>query len=248
MLKPRIIPALLLSNKGVYKTVNFESKKYIGDPLNIIKIFNDKFADEIMIFDIDSTKNKKIDFEYLKNIFHSCRMPVCYSGGVDSLKTAEKIFILGVEKIGLGNCLLTNKSVIRDIAKEFGSQSTVAIFNLVEKSKKIYIFDYLNNQIKEDINVIEEIKKVQDLNIGEIVLHFVNKDGSMQGYDYFIINELLAYIKTPLTLLGGLQDLNEIIKIKKDYNYIGIAGSSFFIYKGKFKSVLISYPSNFFKE
>lgn len=248
MLKPRIIPALLLSNKGFYKTVNFKSKQYIGDPLNIIKIFNDKFADEIMIFDIDASKNKKIDFEYLRNIFHSCRMPVCYSGGVDTLKTAEKIFLLGVEKIGLGNCLLTNKSVIRDISKEFGSQSTVAIFNLVKKSKKIYIFDYLNNQIREDINIKEEIKKVQDLNVGEIVLHFVNKDGLMQGYDYFIINELLDYIKTPLTLLGGLKDLNEIMKIENDYNYIGIAGSSFFIYKGKFKSVLISYPSNFFKK
>ena len=78
MLKPRIIPALLLSNKGFYKTVNFKSKQYIGDPLNIIKIFNDKFADEIMIFDIDASKNKKIYFEYLRNIFHSCRMPVCY--------------------------------------------------------------------------------------------------------------------------------------------------------------------------
>lgn len=247
MLKSRIIPALLLNDKGIYKTTNFQSLRYIGDPLNIIKIFNDKLVDEIIICDINSSRSKFLDIDYLKNIFQSCRMPVCYAGGISDIKQASILYSIGVEKLGIGNSIVENPNLIKTITKIFGSQSVVSILNLVEHENKVFIFDYLKKKILININTIDFIKKIQENGTGEIILHFVNNDGSMIGYNYDIIDKLLNYIQVPVTFLGGLKNIEEIIHVTKKYNITGIAGSSLFIYKGKLKSVLINYPTDLLK-
>lgn len=247
MLKPRIIPALLLNDKGIYKTIKFENLRYIGDPLNIIKILNDKFADELIICDINASKSDLIDIEYLKNIFQSCRMPVCYAGGISSIEKASLLYSIGVEKLGIGNTIISNPNLIHDISKIYGSQSVVSILNLVQFEDKIYLFDYINKKVLNNIDVIEFIKKIQDDGAGEVIFHFINNDGTMLGYNYQIIESLINEIKVPIVFLGGLRNLEEIVSVSKKYNPIGIAGSSLFIYKGKLKSVLINYPTNFFK-
>ena len=142
MLKPRVIPALLLNDKGIYKTIDFKDQKYIGDPLNIIKIFNDKFVDEIIICDIEPRKTVLLDTEYLKDIFQSCRMPVCYAGGITNFDQASKLYSIGVEKLGIGNALIEDPTLISKISKIFGSQSVVSIINLVQIEKKIFLYDY----------------------------------------------------------------------------------------------------------
>ena len=144
MLKPRIIPALLLNDKGIYKTIKFENLRYIGDPLNIIKILNDKFADELIICDINASKSDVIDLEYLKNIFQSCRMPVCYAGGISSLEKASLLYSIGVEKLGIGNTIISNPDLIYDISKIYGSQSVVSILNLVQFENKIYLLSLIH--------------------------------------------------------------------------------------------------------
>ena len=247
MLKSRIIPALLLNDKGIYKTVNFENPRYIGDPLNIIKIFNDKLVDEIIICDINREKANNLDIEYLKDIFQSCRMPVCYAGNIKSLEQASQLYSIGVEKIGLGDILIYDFNIISKISKTFGSQSVVSILNLVERNNKIYLYDYKNKIIKNDLDIFEFLNKIQDFGTGEIILHFVENDGNMKGYNYYLIYKLIDYIKVPLVFLGGLSSINEILNINKNYNLKGIAGSSLFIYKGRLKSVLINYPTNLFK-
>lgn len=247
MLKSRIIPALLLNDKGIYKTVNFENPRYIGDPLNIIKIFNDKLVDEIIICDINREKANNLDIEYLKDIFQSCRMPVCYAGNIKSLEQASQLYSIGVEKIGLGDILIYDFNIISKISKTFGSQSVVSILNLVERNNKIYLYDYKNKIIKNDLDIFEFLNKIQDFGTGEIILHFVENDGNMKGYNYNLIDKLIDYIKVPLVFLGGLSSINEILNINKNYNLKGIAGSSLFIYKGRLKSVLINYPTNLFK-
>ena len=141
MLKSRIIPALLLDDRGIYKTINFQNARYIGDPLNIIKIFNDKLVDEIIICNINRNKIANLDIDYLKDIFQSCRMPVCYSGSINSLDQASKLYSIGVEKLGFGNVLLEKTHLISDISKIFGSQSVVSILNLVERDGKIFLYD-----------------------------------------------------------------------------------------------------------
>ena len=241
MLKSRIIPALLLNDKGIYKTVNF------GDPLNIIKIFNDKLVDEIIICDINREKENNLDVEYLKDIFQSCRMPVCYAGNIKSLEQASQLYSIGVEKLGLGDILIYDFNIISKISKTFGSQSVVSILNLVERNNKIYLYDYKNKIIKNDLDIFEFLNKIQDFGTGEIILHFVENDGNMKGYNYNLIDKLIDYIKVPLVFLGGLSSINEILNINKNYNLKGIAGSSLFIYKGRLKSVLINYPTNLFK-
>lgn len=247
MLKSRIIPALLLNDKGIYKTVNFENPRYIGDPLNIIKIFNDKLVDEIIICDINREKANNLDIKYLKDIFQSCRMPVCYAGNIKSLEQASQLYSIGVEKIGLGDILIYDFNIISKISKTFGSQSVVSILNLVERNNKIYLYDYKNKIIKNDLDIFEFLNKIQDFGTGEIILHFVENDGNMKGYNYNLIDKLIDYIKVPLVFLGGLSSINEILNINKNYNLKGIAGSSLFIYKGRLKSVLINYPTNLFK-
>ena len=247
MLKSRIIPVLLLNDKGIYKTVSFNNPRYIGDPLNIIKIFNDKLVDEIIICDINKEKANNLDIEYLKDIFQSCRMPVCYAGNIKSLEQASQLYSIGVEKIGLGDILIYDFNIISKISKTFGSQSVVSILNLVERNNKIYLYDYKNKIIKNDLDIFEFLNKIQDFGTGEIILHFVENDGNMKGYNYNLIDKLIDYIKVPLVFLGGLSSINEILNINKNYNLKGIAGSSLFIYKGRLKSVLINYPTNLFK-
>ena len=247
MLKSRIIPVLLLNDRGIYKTVSFKDPRYIGDPLNIIKIFNDKLVDEIIICDINKEKANNLDIEYLKDIFQSCRMPVCYAGNIKSLEQASQLFSIGVEKIGLGDILIYDLNIISKISKTFGSQSVVSILNLVERNNKIYLYDYKNKVIKNDLDIFEFLSKIQDLGTGEIILHFVENDGNMKGYNYNLIEKLKDYIKVPLVFLGGLSSINEILNINKNYSFKGIAGSSLFIYKGRLRSVLINYPTNLFK-
>ena len=247
MLKSRIIPALLLDDRGIYKTINFQNARYIGDPLNIIKIFNDKLVDEIIICNINRNKIANLDIDYLKDIFQSCRMPVCYSGSINSLDQASKLYSIGVEKLGFGNVLLEKMHLISEISKIFGSQSVVSILNLVERDRKIFLYDYRNKKIKSDIDVFSFIKQIQDLGCGEIILHFVENDGGMCGYNYQIIDKIIENIQVPLVFLGGLSSIDEILKINDIYKFKGIAGSSLFIYKGKLKSVLINYPTNLFK-
>ncbi len=247
MLKSRVIPALLLDDKGIYKTIKFENPRYIGDPLNIIKIFNDKLVDEIFICDINRNNTNKIDFDYLKTIFQSCRMPVCYSGRISDLKQASTLFSIGVEKVGIGKSIIENPNLINLISKTFGNQSMVSILNLVNIENKSFIYDYSKKKIVPNLDVIDFIKIVQEYGSGEIILHFVNNDGLCNGYDYEIINKLLRYIKVPVTFLGGLKNVDEINYVVKKYGVTGIAGSSIFIYKGKFKSVLINYPTNLLK-
>jgi len=142
MLKTRVIPILLLNDKGIYKTINFEDPRYIGDPLNIIKIFNDKLVDEIVICNIDPYKSSSLDIGYLKDIFQSCRMPVCYAGGINNFEQASKLYSIGVEKLGIGNAIVEDPILISKISKLFGSQSVVSILNLVQIDKKIFLYDY----------------------------------------------------------------------------------------------------------
>ena len=126
MLKKRIIPSLLLDNRRLVKTIKFKEKKYIGDPLNAIKIFNEKFVDELIILDINSNKSKfGIDYEFLKDLFSECFVPVTYGGGISTVEEADKIFKLGVEKVSLNSSVLQNKKILNNFVKKFGSQSIV---------------------------------------------------------------------------------------------------------------------------
>ncbi|MCT7616602.1 MULTISPECIES: AglZ/HisF2 family acetamidino modification protein [Aliarcobacter] len=249
MLVPRIIPCLLVHNKGLVKTVKFKDAKYVGDPINAVKIFNEKESDELMVLDIDATvEYKEPDYKMIENLATECRMPLCYGGGIKTVEQATKIFNLGVEKIALSSAAIENPKLITDIAKEVGNQSVVIIIDVKKRMFGGYDIYTHNGTKKTKIDLENFIIKLQSLGIGEIVLNSIDNDGVMKGYDLSLIEKIKPLIHVPLTILGGAGTLDDIRTLIKKFGIVGCSAGSLFVFKGKYKAVLISYPKNLEKQ
>tara|TARA_B100000780_G_C21127007_1_gene457875 strand:+ start:19422 stop:20177 length:756 start_codon:yes stop_codon:yes gene_type:complete len=246
MLDKRFIPVLSFHNEELIKTLQFNERQYIGDPLNAIKIFNEKFVDEIIILDIgpDNRDEFQPDYKYLKDLINECFIPVTYGGGIKHFDDAKKVFDLGVDKICINSEVLNNYALIDDLAKYFGSQSiSVSVDIIKNKSETYKIYNY-KTQKEENIDLKGYIRSLENYGAGEIVINSVNNDGLMKGLDLNLINELKNLVKLPMIFYGGvgvIEHINDALNIGVD----AIACTSFFCFHGKYKSVLISYP---FKE
>lgn len=252
MLKPRIIPSLLIYKNGLIKTENFKIKdsKYIGDPLNAVRIFNEKNADEIIISDVTpSIEKTEPNYDLISKIAEECRMPLCYSGGIKKLEQIEKIISLGVEKVGLCSICINNPELISKAAKRVGSQSIAAIMdvkkNSLISSYKVFID---NGKKSTDYTPLKFLKRFQDLGAGEIIINNINNDGKMNGYDFNLLDSIYKSSRIPLTTLGGAGCYEDIKNTFNRYGIIGAAAGSLFIFKGKYKAVLIQYPTKKEKE
>jgi imidazole glycerol-phosphate synthase subunit HisF len=244
MLSPRIIPCLLVHNKGLVKTVKFKDAKYVGDPINAVKIFNEKEADELMLLDIDATvENRESNYKMIENLAVECRMPLCYGGGIKTVEQAQKIFNLGVEKIALSSSVLENPSLVTEIAKEVGSQSVVVVLDVKKKIFGGYDVYTHNGTRKTKIDLEIFIKELQVLGVGEIVINSIDNDGLMKGYDIGLISKIKPIIDVPMTVLGGAGNLEDMENLIKEFGIIGCAAGSLFVFKGKYKAVLINYPN-----
>lgn len=249
MLAPRIIPCLLVHNKGLVKTVKFKDAKYVGDPINAVKIFNEKESDELMVLDIDATiENREPDYKMIENLAIECRMPLCYGGGIKTVEQASKIFKLGVEKIALSSAVIQNPLLISELAKEVGNQSVVVILDVKKKMFGGYDIYTHNGTKKTKLNLEKFIKDIQELGVGEIVINSIDNDGMMKGYDLKLLSEIKPLISVPLTFLGGASSLTDIKNLINKYGIIGCSAGSIFVFKGKYKAVLIIYPSREEKE
>jgi cyclase len=245
MLKPRLIPCLLLKNGGLVKTVNFKNPKYVGDPINAVRIFNEKEVDELMIIDIDATRlNKEPNFELIKNIANESRMPLCYGGGVKNVEQARKIIGLGVEKVAISSQAIQNPEIIKDISIAIGRQSVVIVLDILKKGifKKYEIFTH-NATLATGINPVDFAKRLENIGVGEIVINSVDEDGMMKGYDLNLIKSIRDVTTVPITALGGAGSLEDVSKLIKSFGVIGAAAGSIFVFKGKYKAVLINYPN-----
>ena len=244
MLRPRIIPCLLVKNKGLVKTVKFKDGKYLGDPINAVRIFNEKEADELMVIDIDATyNNKEPDYKMIENLASECRMPLCYGGGIKTLEQAQRIFSLGVEKIAVSSAAIQNPSIVSDIASKVGSQSVVVVLDVRKKMFGGYDMYTHNGKKNININPIDFAIKMEQEGAGEIVINSIDNDGVMKGYDLDLIDKVRNSISLPLTVLGGAGDLEDIGGLIQKYGIIGAAAGSLFVFKGKYKAVLINYPN-----
>jgi imidazole glycerol-phosphate synthase subunit HisF len=245
MLRPRIIPSLLVHQKGLVKTVNFGNSKYVGDPINAVRIFNEKEVDELIVLDIDATvENREPDFNMIKNLAAECRMPFCYGGGVKTVEQAKKIINLGAEKVALSSAAIENPDLIKAIAKAVGNQSVVVVLDV----KKVGLFGKYelfihNGKNKTDKNLIEFAKLMEANGAGEIVVNSIDNDGVMKGYDLALIDKIRESISIPMTVLGGAGSLQDIGKVINKHGIIGVAAGSLFVFKGVYKAVLINYPS-----
>ena len=244
MLRPRIIPSLLLHEKGLTKTKQFGEKKYVGDPINIVKIFNEKKVDELTIFDIDASRfDKDPDYKLIQNISKESNMPICYGGGIKTLLQAQKIISLGIEKVSLSSAPLDNIQIISEIAKVIGNQSVVCTLDIkYDKKSDNYQLWTHNATIKKDTDIISYIKEIQNQGVGEIIINSIDQDGMMMGYDLNMINFFKQYISVPLSIVGGAGSISHIQSAIDKFGLIGASAGSLFIFKGPYRAVLINYP------
>ena len=244
MLRPRIIPCLLIHNGGLVKTVRFCSPKYVGDPLNAVRIFNEKEVDELMVVDIDASRyTREPDYKLIANLARECRMPLSYGGGVKTVEQFDRIIGLGVEKVAVSSAAVDEPTLISRAAARVGSQSVVAVIDvkrsgLLRKPEVVT----LNATERSGLEPSAFAAKLQELGAGEIVLNNVDRDGEMKGYDFDLIDSVRNVITTPLTVLGGAGSLDDIQSLVRRYGIIGAAAGSLFVFKGKYRAVLINYP------
>lgn len=244
MLRPRIIPSLLIQDNGLVKTVNFKNPKYVGDPINAVRIFNEKEVDELAIFDIDATaKGLEPNYSLIERIANQSRMPLCYGGGVKTVEQAQKIFGLGIEKIALSSAVLQNPQLITEIAKRVGSQSVIVVLDVKKKLFGGYEVYTHNGKKSTGINPLKFVEEAQRLGAGEIVINSIDQDGAMKGYDMGLIDKIREQISLPLTVLGGAGTLGDIKQVIDKHGIIGVAAGSLFVFKGVYKAVLINYPT-----
>ncbi len=245
MLYPRIIPCLLVHNKGLVKTTKFKDPKYVGDPINAVKIFNEKEVDELIVIDIDASRiGKEPDYKMIENLAVECRMPFCYGGGIKTISQAQRIFSLGVEKIAVSSIAIENPPIISEMAKCFGNQSVVVVIDIKKKILGSKYEAFIHNATKPTgIDPIKFAVEMEKLGAGEIVINSIDQDGVMKGYDLDLINKIREVTSIPITVLGGAGTLNDIGNIIEQFGIIGIAAGSLFVFKGKYRAVLINYPT-----
>ncbi len=249
MLRPRIIPCLLVHKGGLVKTVQFKDPKYVGDPVNAVRIFNEKETDELMVLDIDATANRvEPDFTLISQLAVECRMPLCYGGGIKTVDQAKRIVGLGVEKVAISSAALENPRLISAIAAEVGSQSVVVVLDVRKRSSGEYDVFTHNGKKKTGKRLEEAAADAQTHGAGEIVVNSIDNDGQMKGYDLALAAKTRAATQLPMTVLGGAGSLADIQRLIAECGVLGAAAGSLFVFKGAYRAVLINYPSPAQKE
>lgn len=245
MLRPRIIPCLLLQDNGLVKTTKFKDPKYVGDPINAVRIFNEKEVDELAIFDIDATcLNIEPNYSLIERIANQSRMPLCYGGGIKTVEQAERIFSLGVEKISISSSAVNNPKLITDIGCRVGSQSVIVVVDVKRKFFGGYEVFTNNGGKPTGIDPFIFIENAQKLGAGEIIINSIDRDGSMKGYDLSLIEKVRNATTLPVTILGGAGTLEHMANAIEENGIIGVSAGSLFVFKGPYKAVLINYPNS----
>ena len=244
MFRPRVIPVLLLHNKGLVKTVNFDKSTYIGDPMNAVKIFNDLKVDEIVLLDIDATKeNRSISIDLVKEIGEEANMPFSVGGGVKDLETIQKLTSAGAERVVLSSFAIENPDFVKEAADYFGASTICVCINYKKNiwgKLNVYTRSGKRNIRKEVETVAVEM---QNAGVGEVIIQSIDKDGTMLGYDLEVIKRISNAVSIPVIALGGAGSITDI---EKGYKYAyanGLAAGSFFVFKGQHRGVLIQYPA-----
>lgn len=245
MLRPRIIPCLLVHNSGLVKTVKFSSPKYVGDPINAVRIFNEKEVDELTVLDIDATtQSREPDYGRIRNLAAECRMPLCYGGGVKTVAQVERIISLGVEKVALSAAAVAEPELVARAAEVVGGQSIVVVMD-VKKSgwRGKYELWTVNGSKRCGRYPAEFARVMESAGAGEIVINAIDRDGIMKGYDFELVSEVREATSIPITVLGGAGSLKDIEELIRRFGIIGAAAGSLFVFKGIYRAVLINYPS-----
>lgn len=242
MLKHRVIPALLLRDGGLVKTRQFKDAKYVGDPINAIRIFNDKEVDELMVLDIVASKRgQEPDYAMIELFAGECFMPLCYGGGVRSVDQAARIFDLGVEKISLNSSAINDIRLISQIADRFGNQSVVVSIDVKRNwLKRPELYEHRIGKAHK-MAWLDFAQRAVAAGAGEVLINAVDRDGEMKGMDLDLIREASTKLSVPLIALGGVGSMKDI-KAAVDAGASAVAAGAFFVFHGPHRAVLITYP------
>jgi len=244
MLKVRIIPCLLLKGRGLVKTVKFGDPKYIGDPINAVKIFNDKEVDELIFLDIGATlEGRSPPVKLISEIAGECFMPLSYGGGLKDLDDIKAIFNLGVEKVIINSYAVDNPHFINEASKLYGSQSIVVAVDVKKRSKDKYEVFSRGGRKKTGLDPVEHAKKMERLGAGEIFLNSIDRDGTKEGYDIELIKRITEAVSIPVIVCGGAGKIEDFVDAVKKGGASAVAAGSLFVFHGKYRAVLISYPA-----
>ncbi|WP_418113768.1 AglZ/HisF2 family acetamidino modification protein [Vibrio scophthalmi] len=242
MLKQRVIPCLLLKGEGLVKTRKYKKPKYVGDPINAVRIFNDKEVDELMLLDIDASRLKLgPNFPLIEELASECFMPLCYGGGVRCVEDAERLFNIGVEKVCIQTSVISDLSLVNTLSKKFGSQSIVVSVDIKTSwvgKKKLY--NAASGKILRG-SWEDRIKDVQKAGAGEIVLSFVDYDGMKSGMDLDLISKASHLLDIPIIAMGGVGSLRHIQEAAQK-GASAVAAGTFFVFQGPHDAILITYP------
>lgn len=242
MLRSRIIPCLLMRDSGLVKTRRFGDDKYVGDPINAVKIFNEKEVDELSIYDIDATVQQRgPDFDHLRSIAVESRMPLCYGGGVRTAREAVALIKIGFEKVSVSAAAIERPALVRELSDAVGRQSVVVTLDVRKAGLmgRHSVFTH-NGKHPARIKLMDFLEQVSG-DAGEIVINEIDRDGAMQGYDLDLARSVRAAVDTPLTMLGGAGTPDHMRALIDTIGVCGAAAGSMFIFNGVYRAVLISY-------
>jgi cyclase len=242
MLKHRVIPALLLKNAGLVKTQRFKDPKYVGDPINAIRIFNDKEVDELMVLDITVSKEQREpNYALIEQFAGECFMPLAYGGGIKTVAQAKQLFSLGVEKVCIQTAALNNPRLITELAAQFGSQSIIVSIDIKRNwLGKPQLYHSATGKTLSG-SWQEQLQALVIAGAGEVLLNAVDKDGTLSGADLELIRQATKDLEVPLIAVGGISSLNDI-KAAVDAGASAVAAGAFFVFHGPHRAVLITYP------
>lgn len=243
MLRARIIPCLLVHQRGLVKTRRFREPTYVGDPVNTVRIFNEKEVDELFVADIDATvEGREPNYQLISELAAECRMPLAYGGGVRSVEQVERIIKLGVEKVAISAAALASPTLASEAAYKVGSQSVVVVADVRAAGGRYEVFTH--NGTRPTGQTVEQVAQMADrAGAGELVVNNIDRDGMGNGYDLNLVKQCRVACGLPMTILGGAGNLDDIKGLIERFPIIGAAAGSLFVFKGKYRAVLINYPN-----
>lgn len=242
MIRPRIIPCLLIDNGRLVKTVEFRRPTYVGDPINAIRVFNDKRADELVLLDIASTpEGRGPNFELLEKVASECFMPLCYGGGVTSVEQMRRLLGLGIEKVAVNTSAVERPDLVREAAAEFGSQSIVVSIDVKRRRRGAAEVVTRSAKTRTGLDPVRAAQEAEQLGAGELLLTSVDRDGTMRGYDLELIRRVAAAVGIPVVASGGAATGRDLVSAIADGGASGAAAGSMFVFTGRHRAVLISY-------
>lgn len=244
MLRTRVIPCLLVRNQQLVKTVKFKDPKYVGDPLNAVRIFNTKEVDELIVLDIEATTQRRgPPMKLLAEMAAECFMPLCYGGGIQTVQQVREILSSGIEKVAINSAVVEAPGLIGAAASEFGSQSIVGSMDVRQSlfGKYQVVTRSGSKVVSED--PVEYAKRLETLGVGEILVNAVHRDGTMSGYDLDLVRRVTQAVRVPVICCGGAGKIADFTAARRQAGASGVSAGSMFVFHGRHRAVLISYPS-----